>query len=119
MGEKANITIFDDHLMMRLHLGRHIDWAVAAPETSYWNSNDLILLEWDAQKLADGVWELVGMMILALSKVSEQDLEELGKLDLPRVDVTELGLTEAEIADVVRAVIGLTGSETLSAILAD
>jgi hypothetical protein len=57
---------------------------------------------YDSEKLERGEDELVGIEILDVSLITEEWLAELDKLDLPRVDVQEAGLTDASVSEVLR-----------------
>lgn len=53
-------------------------------------------------KFAAGEREFLGIEVLDTSNITDYWLAELDKLDLPRVDVPEAGLTDVSIADVLR-----------------
>lgn len=57
---------------------------------------------YDDAKFARGKREFLGIEVLDVSLITDYWLAELEKLDLPRVDVPEAGLTNATIADVLR-----------------
>lgn len=57
---------------------------------------------YDDTRFASGEREFLGIEVLEVSLITDYWLTELDKLDLPRVDVPEAGLTNASVADVLR-----------------
>lgn len=57
---------------------------------------------WDAPKLDRGEREFLGIEALDVSHITDYWLGELEKLDLPRIDVPEVGLHDVTVADALR-----------------
>jgi hypothetical protein len=57
---------------------------------------------YDDEKLARGERELLGIEALYVGSLTDEWLDELDKLDLPRVDIPDYGFTDAKLSDVLR-----------------
>lgn len=61
-----------------------------------------VLFFYDAQKLARGGREILGISVLNVADLEEHHIDYLERLDLPRVDCVEAGLCDATIGEVLR-----------------
>jgi hypothetical protein len=57
---------------------------------------------YDDEKLARGERELLGVEALFIGSLTDDWLDELDKLDPPRVNIPEFGFEDAKISDVLR-----------------
>lgn len=57
---------------------------------------------YDDEKLAHGECELLGVEALHVGSVTDYWLDELDRLDPPRVDIPDLGFINAKLSDVLR-----------------
>lgn len=89
----------DDGLVsVELYPGVQKAGVVSMPDERDWP----FYFDYDDEKLAAGEREFLGIEVLDVSFITDDWLAELEKLDLPRVDVAEAGLTDVSIADVLR-----------------
>jgi hypothetical protein len=94
----AGITHYDGFVSVELYPDVQKAGVVSMPDERDWPFD----FDYDDEKLAAGEREFLGIEVLDTSNITDYWLEELEKLDLPRVDVPEAGLTDASIADVLR-----------------
>lgn len=58
---------------------------------------------WDAVKLEEqNVYDFVGIEVTDIGRLKDRDLEVVGHLNLPKVNVPEIGMVDASIGDVLR-----------------
>lgn len=102
MAVKASVFDFDGQLGIDLYLdeareriGDDPPWPIR--QASPW------LFEWDAVALDErGEHEFLGLFTHHLADVTEEDIDDLDRLSLPRIDYSPAGLQDARISDLVR-----------------
>lgn len=98
MAIKAGIRQYDGWVSVELYPGVPKAGVVSYPDERDWPFD----FDYEDAKLAAGEYEFLGIEVLDVSLITDYWLTELGKLDLPRVDVSEAGLFNVSIADVLR-----------------
>lgn len=98
MAVEASIYHDDGLVAVELYPDVQKAGVVSMPDERDWP----FYFDYDDEKLATGEREFLGIEVLDVSLITDEWLAELEKLDLPRVDVAEAGLTDVSIADVLR-----------------
>jgi hypothetical protein len=58
---------------------------------------------WDAVKLEEqNVYDFIGIEVIDIGRLKDQDLEVMDSLNLPRVNVPEIGMVDTSVGDVLR-----------------
>lgn len=92
-GHKDNVYHDDGFVAITLYPGSERNDVGSSPDDRAWPFD----FYYDADKLARGEREFLGIEVLDVSLITDEWLAELERLDLPRVDVPE-----ADLADVLR-----------------
>jgi hypothetical protein len=67
-----------------------------------YTANDITWWYWDDEKLARGEREFLGIEVIDITLLSEEDFAALARLDLPTIDSPTYGLFDVTIADALR-----------------
>lgn len=57
---------------------------------------------WDGEKLEQDIYEFLGIEVLDVSQITDDWLEEIDKLTLPRLDIPDAGLSDVSVTDALR-----------------
>lgn len=85
-------------VIFMLHPGQRRERVADDPDERNWP----FWIYWDGRKLEIGEREFLGIEALDISDISDYWLSELEKLDLPRIDVPEVGLYAVTVPDAMR-----------------
>lgn len=72
------------------------------PEIPGYEPSPLVSFYWDGNKLESGEREFVGLEVGNIEQLYDEDLQALDSLQLPAIDVPELGLFDVSPSDVFR-----------------
>lgn len=67
-----------------------------------YNANAITWWYWDEEKLMRGEREFLGIEIIDITSVTEDDLAAVSRLDVPTIDSPAYGLFDVTIADALR-----------------
>lgn len=87
-----------DFVSLEFYPDRSKAGVIEAPDDRDWP----IGFNYDDDSLMRGQPELLGLEVLHIGLMTDAWLRELDKLDLPRVDVPEIGLYDARLSAVLR-----------------
>ena len=98
MAIDAKLRHYDGWLSVELYRGVQKAGVVSSPDDREWPFD----FDYDDEKLTRGEREFLGIEVLDVSLITDYWLAELDKTDLPRINVTEAGLFDVTISDVLR-----------------
>src|SRR5690606_39017077 len=99
MAVKAQvIQASDGYFAISLYPGDGREWVGDDPDARAWP----FYFSWDAEKLEHGEYDLGGIMVPDVRRITDEWLAELDKLDLPRIDLPEAGLFDVMVSDALR-----------------
>lgn len=98
MAVSAQIESNDGIVVLTLYSDEARQWIAQDPDERNWG----LYIHADHQKLAEGEYEVVGVEAVDVSDITDFWLQELDRLDLPRIDVPDAGLSNVTVADALR-----------------
>lgn len=98
MAVSAQIQSNDGIVVLALYADEARQWISHDPDEQNWG----LYIYADHQKLDEGEYEVVGIEAVDVSDITDFWLRELERLDLPRIDVLDAGLSNVTVADALR-----------------
>jgi hypothetical protein len=98
MALNVKIEHFDGKVILDLFPEEPRQWIADDPEDRNWP----LYIYADHEKLNRGEYEVVGIEALDVSDITDEWLNALDALDLPRVDVPDAGLADVAVSEVLR-----------------
>jgi hypothetical protein len=98
MAITARLARDGEYISIIFYPGRIKYGVIDSPDDRDWP----IDFNYDDEKLDRGEHELLGVEVLFIGILADEWLDELDKLDLPRVDIPDYGFTDAKLSDVLR-----------------
>ena len=102
MAVKARLLDLDGIVSLWLHVDEPTP-ELTEDEPDGWDASAPNYLLWDAELLERGIWRYYGLKA-HLALLNDAHLDAVDRLNLPRIDLPELGLVDATVADALRRV---------------
>ena len=98
MAVSARIQHADGRVVLALYANEERQWISHDPDERNWG----LYIYADHEKLDQGEYQIVGIEAVDVSDITDFWLQELDRLDLPRIEVFDVGLLNVTVADALR-----------------
>lgn len=104
MAVEASLDCVDGLVGLFLSIAKDREKIGDDPNIAGYDPGDRLWFYWDAEKLLgeNEEYDFLGIEINDIGMLRDEDLAIIDRLDLPHVDVPEVGMFDAPISDVLR-----------------